>query len=106
MCVFFFLMIRRPPRSTLDRSSAASDVYKRQAGVYRPRRSVLYMPAANERALEKAKTIACDALIPVSYTHLRAHETVLDLVCRLLLEKKRNDNKDGSRPHAVTMRLR
>ena len=29
--MFFFLMIRRPPRSTLDRSSAASDVYKRQA---------------------------------------------------------------------------
>jgi len=29
----------------------------------RPRRSVLYMPAANERALEKAKTIASDALI-------------------------------------------
>src|SRR5665811_2550556 len=27
-------------------------------------------------------------LQPVSYTHLRAHETVLDLVCRLLLEKK------------------
>ena len=29
----------------------------------RPRRSVLYMPAANERALEKAKGIASDALI-------------------------------------------
>ena len=29
-------------------------------------------------------------LDPVSYTHLRAHETVLDLVCRLLLEKKRD----------------
>ena len=27
--------------------------------------------------------------VPVSYTHLRAHETVLDLVCRLLLEKKK-----------------
>ena len=26
-------MIRRPPRSTLDRSSAASDVYKRQVRV-------------------------------------------------------------------------
>ena len=25
---------------------------------------------------------------PVSYTPLRAHETVLDLVCRLLLAKK------------------
>ena len=28
--------------------------------------------------------------ISVSYTHLRAHETVLDLVCRLLLEKKKH----------------
>ena len=27
----------------------------------------------------------------VSYTHLRAHETVLDLVCRLLLEKKKTN---------------
>ena len=26
----------------------------------------------------------------VSYTHLRAHETVLDLVCRLLLGKKKS----------------
>ena len=29
-----------------------------------------------------------NAVAPVSYTHLRAHETVLDLVCRLLLGKK------------------
>src|SRR5665648_1232186 len=29
--------------------------------------------------------------IPVSYTHLRAHETRHDLVCRLLLEKKKNN---------------
>ena len=28
-------------------------------------------------------------MLAVSYTHLRAHETVLDLVCRLLLEKKK-----------------
>ena len=34
MTCFFFLMIRRPPRSTLDRSSAASDVYKRQVMVH------------------------------------------------------------------------
>ena len=27
-------MIRRPPRSTLDRSSAASDVYKRQIEIF------------------------------------------------------------------------
>ena len=30
VCVFFFLMIRRPPRSTQSGSSAASGVYKRQ----------------------------------------------------------------------------
>ena len=29
----------------------------------------------------------------VSYTHLRAHETVLDLVCRLLLDKKKIKKK-------------
>ena len=33
------------------------------------------------------------AASPVSYTHLRAHETVLDLVCRLLLEKKHKQQK-------------
>ncbi|MDP1806429.1 MAG: CoA ester lyase [Acidimicrobiales bacterium] len=31
--------------------------------LFRPRRSVLYMPGANERALEKAKDIGADALI-------------------------------------------
>src|SRR5660398_317415 len=29
----------------------------------------------------------------VSYTHLRAHETKANLVCRLLLEKKNKKNK-------------
>ena len=31
------------------------------------------------------------SITSVSYTHLRAHETVLDLVCRLLLEKKKQN---------------
>src|SRR5678815_430628 len=34
-------MIRRPPRSTLDRSSAASDVYKRQEGYLRSGTSLI-----------------------------------------------------------------
>ena len=33
----------------------------------------------------------------VSYTHLRAHETVLDLVCRLLLENKKHKPHDSLR---------
>ena len=37
---------------------------------------------------------------PVSYTHLRAHETVLDLVCRLLLEKKKTNTTSSSIGHS------
>ena len=41
--------------------------------------------------LENSDLVGCRLFFePVSYTHLRAHETVLDLVCRLLLEKKNN----------------
>mgnify|MGYP003380894270 CR=1 FL=1 len=106
-------MIRRPPRSTLDRSSAASDVYKRQkenegheqhpdrrhdeldpgeqsqhhARCDRPLavgHSECYQAQRGSRQVGEASDVAA-----VSYTHLRAHETVLDLVCRLLLEKKK-----------------
>src|SRR5450756_2752812 len=34
-----------------------------------------------------------DAPLPVSYTHLRAHETRHDIVCRLLLEKKKKQSE-------------
>ena len=109
--MFFFLMIRRPPRSTRDRSSAASDVYKRQlnggvvdAGHEQPQvvevlaRRIGARLADNavgvEAAHEKAALLDdVEAVGPVSYTHLRAHETVLDLVCRLLLEKKKKNHK-------------
>ena len=86
---FFFLMMRRPPRSTLDRSSAASDVYKRQQSDRLPAvmRRALYGQTLYT-TLAVYPTLMLD-LGPVSYTHLRAHETVLDLVCRLLLEKKK-----------------
>ena len=144
--------MRRPPRSTLDRSSAASDVYKRQALTFCPRRVTsstpccarlatslstsskgretssprVYGTTQKEQYLLQPSMIETNADAPstlaggmasnfsisgklmstcarpdsrrlamragrrcraVSYTHLRAHETVLDLVCRLLLEK-------------------
>eukprot|EP00657_Telonema_sp_P-1_P004041 TRINITY_DN19355_c0_g1_i1.p1 TRINITY_DN19355_c0_g1~~TRINITY_DN19355_c0_g1_i1.p1 ORF type:complete len:147 (-),score=56.88 TRINITY_DN19355_c0_g1_i1:13-453(-) len=135
-------MIRRPPRSTQSRSSAASDVYKRQQELlaqaeadfksHAASRTAVYLQIgqgapvlrnygntiphkdgterdvwvrdgdvwkcsvcpsskggtfdpANARFITK---IQHNTYQPVSYTHLRAHETVLDLVCRLLLEKK------------------
>ena len=36
---------------------------------------------------------------PVSYTHLRAHETGRNLVCRLLLEKKKIHENKNSQYH-------
>ena len=82
-------MIRRPPRSTLDRSSAASDVYKRQRqdDALRPQVEMLADEVLDLFLGDLAGAVGVHH--PVSYTHLRAHETVLDLVCRLLLEKKK-----------------
>eukprot|EP01016_Furgasonia_blochmanni_P034738 TRINITY_DN3782_c0_g1_i10.p2 TRINITY_DN3782_c0_g1~~TRINITY_DN3782_c0_g1_i10.p2 ORF type:complete len:124 (+),score=8.83 TRINITY_DN3782_c0_g1_i10:3-374(+) len=45
---FFFLMIRRPPRSTQSRSSAASDVYKRQVLVLQDSHNILWIYRENE----------------------------------------------------------
>ena len=41
------------------------------------------------KVMVEAITVMVSALRSVSYTHLRAHETCADLVCRLLLEKKK-----------------
>src|SRR5450759_1637797 len=45
---------------------------------------------ALERRLEELRAGDLRAHVAVSYTHLRAHETRHELVCRLLLEKKKN----------------
>ena len=82
-------MIRRPPRSTQSRSSAASDVYKRQLGTYAESHIDLDRDEGVQADVKTAAQALVNAVTTVSYTHLRAHETVLDLVCRLLLEKKK-----------------
>ena len=82
-------MIRRPPRSTLDRSSAASDVYKRQDDGRAEGGRPCGGDAREHRSDDRQDSDEGRGTEAVSYTHLRAHETVLDLVCRLLLEKKK-----------------
>eukprot|EP00658_Telonema_sp_P-2_P029309 TRINITY_DN22308_c0_g1_i2.p1 TRINITY_DN22308_c0_g1~~TRINITY_DN22308_c0_g1_i2.p1 ORF type:complete len:111 (-),score=26.19 TRINITY_DN22308_c0_g1_i2:42-374(-) len=52
------------------------------AGLHAPALSNMIMSA-----VQKARP--CPAWRAVSYTHLRAHETPEHLVCRLLLEKKK-----------------
>ena len=61
-------------------------MYKRQVYSHEGR---IYDRAAYEPEARELSAAEVAALEAVSYTHLRAHETVLDPVCRLLLEKKK-----------------
>ena len=65
--------------------------------MYRRQAQGGYLAGARQRIetfatrLENGVVAAGDGA--VSYTNLRAHQTGLDLVCRLLLEKKKNTTK-------------
>ena len=92
-------MIRRPPRSTPLYSSAASDVYKRQ-GPKKITSQIEKITNYKQRKINlKSRIKKIKNSETVSYTHLRAHETPEHLVCRLLLEKKKNtlNNKNEKR---------
>ena len=66
-------------------------MYKRQ-GLIGPRHEVgRYLSVAGVAVLCAVGLAFADNPQAVSYTHLRAHETVLDLVCRLLLEKTKTN---------------
>src|SRR3546814_7505853 len=92
----FFLMIRRPPRSTPLYSSAASDVYKRQCdhfsgrtGGNEARQDLFLFIIIIMQATRKATTL----VIAVSYTHLRAHEH-LRISYAVFCLKKKNQNSN------------
>src|ERR1035437_10403208 len=84
---FFFLMIRRPPRSTLF---PYTTLFR---SVQRPSTATHH---AGPRALE--------ALLHRSEEHTSELQSRQYLVCRLLLEKKNNTNKQTSRTGATTRR--
>ncbi len=68
------VMVRQAPRYRQRGSSAASDVYIKQ------------FVNLTENLLRSGIIKMLPAKRAVSYTHLRAHESRHDLVCRLLLE--------------------
>ena len=43
-----------------------------------------------ESSVDQVVVVISHSVLTVSYTHLRAHETTEQLVCRLLLEKQKN----------------
>src|SRR5260370_9023013 len=87
---FFFLMIRRPPRSTLfpyttlfrSRHRVDRAPFRRIAGRARARRPFRHRSRSEEHTSE-----------------LQSH---LNLVCRLLLEKKKKENNKIAVPNGLS----
>src|SRR5678809_171441 len=86
-------MIRRPPRSTLDRSSAASDVYKRQSEVlsaryvleYTYQRSVgpvigRFLAGLADKRIEGARTKSGRVIVPPTEYDPDNGEAISELV--------------------------
>src|SRR2546425_9502542 len=91
---FFFLMIRRPPRSTLFpyttlfRSQARSS--RRPRGEQRPSRRARCGPASSPACSPPA----CRGPRSRSEEHTSELQSLAYLVCRLLLEKKKKMTQD------------
>src|SRR5665648_1031131 len=73
----------------LEKSQVIKEAVRKKVGEGVQTEEALYnLSDTKEQILEDAKKAGV-MYDPVSYTHLRAHETRHDLVCRLLLEKKK-----------------
>src|SRR2546426_9508442 len=82
---FFFLMIRRPPRSTLFPYTTLF----RSASCTSPRVSSSTLPISRERGFRRAWAPGPAATLCRSEEHTSELQSPCNLVCRLLLEKKK-----------------
>src|SRR2546427_7914505 len=90
--IFFFLMIRRPPRSTLF---PYTTLFRSLS--HRPRRShgAAWSVEFNfARHQQRGKKIAGCVLGPRSEEHTSELQSQSNLVCRLLLEKKKKTSSE------------
>src|SRR5260370_5761952 len=89
--LFFFLMIRRPPRSTLFPYTTLFRSHFE--------RNLVHLPFVSETSNIFAYSTD-EKMLLVSETRSEEHtselQSHLNLVCRLLLEKKKNNEKQDS----------
>src|SRR3712207_8494183 len=86
--LFFFLMIRRPPRSTLFPYTTSSDLQRPQG---RPRRRLRARRRARGRHLRRRGARTGHGVPWRSEEHTSELQSRQYLVCRLLLEKKKTN---------------
>src|SRR2546430_13610365 len=96
MLFFFFLMIRRPPRSTLFPYTRSSDLEREAQRIHMAGLAVLRAAIRTRRVLERLE-VADAVPQPVLHAWARSEEHTSELqsqsnlVCRLLLEKKKQN---------------
>src|SRR2546421_9436572 len=97
---FFFLMIRRPPRSTLfPYTTLFRSLLLTLPGSLRQEPTNPAAAVAKSTILVRAEELRwedCSAAIPRSEEHTSELQSRSDLVCRLLLEKKKNSSHYSS----------
>src|SRR2546427_12883682 len=88
--IFFFLMIRRPPRSTLFPYTRSSDLEQAERSAQQPGRVVAHLQL---QLVQHASVLGCGCgacgAAGRSEEHTSELQSQSNLVCRLLLEKKK-----------------
>src|SRR5262249_60550096 len=96
---FFFLMIRRPPRSTLFPYTTLFRSYTHELDVFGAQQTATYAGQAGF-GLQELDPIAIDVMFVGGLHDYRSEEhtselqSLTNLVCRLLLEKKKASTHD------------
>src|SRR5207247_10152782 len=101
--IFFFLMPRRPPRSTLF---PYTTLFRSPNACSSSTRRISSPRSWNSRALSSASAPRDARFCPRSEEHTSELQSRVDLVCRLLLEKKKKNikqdqNQKRERAHRV-----
>src|SRR2546422_2564833 len=91
---FFFLMIRRPPRSTLF-------PYTTLFRSHPARRTIAGRPAGSRQRDPDHRRRPL-ARLPRSEEHTSELQSRLHLVCRLLLEKKKNEHQHNNNVNVIS----
>src|SRR5690349_24145900 len=93
---FFFLMIRRPPRSTLfPYTTLFRSCLVKDAGGIRSANADMSSDNAGEKPARRKPKISCSTFIGRSEEHTSELQSRRDLVCSILLEKKKKNKKSN-----------
>src|SRR2546422_8361090 len=90
---FFFLMIRRPPRSTLFPYTTLFRSHDVQPALPRDAARMRAMSSSSEREVEPGRFLSVRRVLRRSEEHTSELQSRLHLVCRLLLEKKKQNKQ-------------